>query len=102
MPDYSLINRTDLGCGSASFREAVIGVAATNSPFVPIVLVRYLRREGPLSKISIEDSGSALGWELPLDAIYTNGSNAQIAYFAKSHERLTADVGDSIYRCTAV
>jgi hypothetical protein len=26
---------------------------------------------------------SALGWELPLDAICTNGSNAQIATFAK-------------------
>jgi hypothetical protein len=30
---------------------------------------------------------SALGWELPLDAICTNGSNAQIVYFAKSRER---------------
>ncbi|MFT5006840.1 MAG: hypothetical protein ACI8YI_002469, partial [Paracoccaceae bacterium] len=27
---------------------------------------------------------SALGWELPLDAICTNGSNAQLVYFAKS------------------
>jgi hypothetical protein len=45
---------------------------------------------------------SALGWELPLDVIFSKGGFAQIAYFAKSHERLTADVGDSIYRCTAV
>jgi hypothetical protein len=27
---------------------------------------------------------SALGWEPPLDAICTNGSNAQKVYFAKS------------------
>jgi hypothetical protein len=28
---------------------------------------------------------SALGWELPLDAICTNGSNAQKVTFAKFH-----------------
>ncbi|MEH6521904.1 hypothetical protein [Sulfitobacter sp.] len=41
------------------------------------MLVRDLRSEGRLSQISIEDSGSALGWELPLDAICINGSYAQ-------------------------
>ena len=35
---------------------------------------------------------SALGWELPLDAIYTNGSNAQKVYFAKWHERPLAAI----------
>jgi hypothetical protein len=30
---------------------------------------------------------SALGWEPPLDAICTNGSNAQEVYFAKSRDR---------------
>jgi hypothetical protein len=45
-----------------------------NGRFVRIVLVRYLRSEGRLSQISIEDRGSALGWELPLDAFHTNGS----------------------------
>jgi hypothetical protein len=30
---------------------------------------------------------SALGWELPLDAMCINGSYAQKVYFAKSHER---------------
>jgi hypothetical protein len=34
MPDHSLINLTDLGFGSASFLEAVIGAIAANSPFV--------------------------------------------------------------------
>jgi hypothetical protein len=34
MPDHSLINLTDLGFGSANFREAVIGAIAANSPFV--------------------------------------------------------------------
>jgi hypothetical protein len=46
MPDYSLINRTDLGCGSASFREAVIGAAAANSPFVRVSTVEASRSEG--------------------------------------------------------
>ena len=35
MPDHSLIKLTDLGFGSASFREADIGAAAANSHFVP-------------------------------------------------------------------
>lgn len=44
-----------------------------------IVLVRYLRSEGLLSQISIEDRGPALGWELPLDAFHTNGSKGPVA-----------------------
>jgi hypothetical protein len=47
-------------------------------PVCRIVLVRYLRSEGRLSQISVEDCGSALGWELPLDAICVNGSFAQL------------------------
>ncbi len=35
---------------------------------------------------------SALGWELPLDAILVNGSFAQKATFAKSRERPIADL----------
>jgi hypothetical protein len=38
---------------------------------------------------------SALGWELPLDAICVNGSYAQIATFAKSRERPKPAVHDS-------
>ena len=39
-----------------------------------IVLVCDLNSEGQLSQISIEDRGSALGWEPPLDVIFTRGS----------------------------
>ncbi|MEH6521941.1 MAG: hypothetical protein V7775_12080 [Sulfitobacter sp.] len=44
---------------------------------------------------------SPLGWELPLDANWINGSYAQKAYFAKSRERpkITARVGPA--RCDA-
>jgi hypothetical protein len=41
------------------------------------VLVRYQRSEGRLSQISIEDRGSALGLELPLDTICIDDSYAQ-------------------------
>jgi hypothetical protein len=44
---------------------------------------------------------SALGWELPLDAICTNGSNAQIVYFAKSRERPKTTVHVGLARCSA-
>jgi hypothetical protein len=39
---------------------------------------------------------TALGWELPLDAICVNGSFAQIVTFAKLRERPEAEV-----RCVA-
>jgi hypothetical protein len=35
---------------------------------------------------------TALGWELPLDAICVNGSFAQLMYFAKSRQRPIAAV----------
>jgi hypothetical protein len=35
---------------------------------------------------------SALGWELPLDAICVNGSFAQKVHFAKSRELLKPDL----------
>jgi hypothetical protein len=43
-----------------------------------------------------------MGWELPLDAVCVKGSFAQIATFAKSRERLRADVHRSAIRCIAV
>jgi hypothetical protein len=44
---------------------------------------------------------SALGWELPLDAICTNGSFAQKVYFAKSHERPKTTIRVGRARCDA-
>jgi hypothetical protein len=74
---------------------------AAKANFVRIVLVRDQRSEGLLSRVSIEDRGSALGWERSLDANSVNGSFAQKAYFAKSRERpkITARVGPA--RCDA-
>jgi hypothetical protein len=64
--------------------KADIRTSGMDGNLVRIVLVRYLRREGRLSQISIEDRGSALGWEQPLDAFCINDSYAQKVYFAKS------------------
>jgi hypothetical protein len=44
---------------------------------------------------------SALGWELPLDAICVNGSFAQKVYFAKSNERPKTTVRVGRTRCSA-
>ena len=44
---------------------------------------------------------SALGWELPLNAICTNGSFAQKVYFAKSRERHITTVRVGPARCDA-
>ena len=64
--------------------SALAFAARAKGRFVRIVLVRYLRSEGRLSQISIGDRGSALGWELPLDVIFSKGGFAQKVYFAKS------------------
>jgi hypothetical protein len=45
---------------------------------------------------------SALGWELQLGAICIKGSFAQEVYFAKSRERIIADLHSLVARCNTV